>query len=50
MIPRYSRDKMVAVWSENAKFQKMLDVEIAACEAMAKKGKIPVLKKKLEHM
>ena len=41
MIPRYSLPKMSAIWSEENKFQKMLDVEILACEAMADLGKVP---------
>ena len=41
MIPRYSRAKMAAIWSQENKYQKWLDVEVAACEAMVKLGKIP---------
>lgn len=41
MIPRYSLPEMSALWSEENRFQKMLDVEIAACEAMAKLGDVP---------
>ncbi|MBU4311238.1 MAG: adenylosuccinate lyase [Candidatus Omnitrophica bacterium] len=41
MIPRYSLPKMSSIWSEENKFQKMLDVEILACEAMADLGKVP---------
>jgi adenylosuccinate lyase len=32
---------MSAIWSDENKFQKMLDVEILACEALASLGKIP---------
>ena len=32
---------MAAVWSEDSKFQKMLEIEILACEAMAKLKIIP---------
>ena len=32
---------MGTIWTENAKFQSWLDVEIAACEANLKLGKIP---------
>jgi len=32
---------MEKTWSPQNRYQKWLDVEIAACEAMAKKGKIP---------
>jgi len=41
VIPRYSREKMEKIWSPENRYQKWLDVEMAACEAMAKKGKIP---------
>ena len=41
MIPRYSLPKMSAIWDEQNKFQKMLDIEILACEAMANLGKVP---------
>ncbi len=41
MIPRYSLPKMSGIWTEENKFQAMLDVEIAACEAMCKLGKVP---------
>lgn len=41
MIKRYSLPKMSAIWQEENKFQKMLDVEIACCEAFAKFGQIP---------
>lgn len=41
MITRYSREKMAAVWSQENKYRKWLDVEIAACEAMVKLGKVP---------
>ena len=41
MIPRYSRPEMAEIWEPENKYQKWLDVEIAACEAWAKKGEIP---------
>ena len=41
MIPRYSREQMTAIWSQENKYQKWLDVEVAACEAMVKLGKVP---------
>src|SRR6185312_15317717 len=41
MIPRYSRPEMLDVWSEQNKFQRWLDVEVAACEAWAELGQIP---------
>jgi len=41
VIPRYSREKMSAIWSPENRYQKWLDIEILACEAMAQMGKIP---------
>lgn len=41
MIPRYTRPEMAKIWEPENKFQKWLDVEIAACEAWTKLGKIP---------
>ena len=42
MIPRYSRPEMAAIWSEQAKFERWLEVEIAVCEARAAAGDMPV--------
>ncbi len=42
MIPRYSRPEMSALWTDDARFQKWLEIELAACEAWAQLGKIPV--------
>jgi len=41
MIERYSRPQMKRVWSEENKFDKWLQVEIAVCEAWAELGVIP---------
>src|SRR2546426_2142495 len=41
MIPRYTLPEMGALWSEETKFQKWLDVEIAVCEVHAEMGTIP---------
>jgi len=41
MIPRYSRPQMAAIWSDEAKFQRWLDVEVAVCEAWAELGVVP---------
>lgn len=41
MIPRYSRPEMARIWEPENRFQKWLDVEIAACEAWAGLGEIP---------
>src|SRR5918993_5509708 len=41
MIPRYTLPEMGALWSEQNKFRKWLDVEIAVCEVHAEMGTIP---------
>jgi adenylosuccinate lyase len=41
MIERYTLPKMREIWSEENKFRKWLEVEIAACEAWSSLGKIP---------
>jgi adenylosuccinate lyase len=41
MIERYTLPEMGAVWSQQNKFQKWLDVEIAVCEVHAEDGIIP---------
>ena len=41
MINRYTLPEMGALWSEETKFQKWLDVEIAVCEVHAEMGTIP---------
>ena len=41
MIARYTRPQMGALWTEDAKYQSWLDMEVAVCQAWAKKGKIP---------
>jgi adenylosuccinate lyase len=41
MIPRYSRPEMSRIWSDEHKFQKWLDVELAVCDALADRGQIP---------
>jgi len=40
MIERYSLSPLKDIWTDENKFQKMLDVEIAICEAWNKKGVI----------
>lgn len=42
MIPRYTLPEMGALWSEQNKFQKWLDVEIAVCEVHGEMGTIPI--------
>lgn len=41
MIPRYTREEMGRVWSDQNKFQRWLDVEIAATETLAEAGEVP---------
>ncbi|MFC1928886.1 adenylosuccinate lyase, partial [Chloroflexota bacterium] len=41
MIERYSRSEMKRVWSDENKFNKWLEVEIAVCDAWAELGVIP---------
>ncbi|MDK2887497.1 MAG: adenylosuccinate lyase [Thermoanaerobacter sp.] len=41
MIERYTLPEMKAIWSQENKFRKWLEVEIYACEAMAGMGLIP---------
>lgn len=41
MIRRYTLAEMGKVWSEENRFQTMMDIEIYACEAMADMGQIP---------
>ncbi len=41
MIERYSRPEMKRVWSDENKYAKWLDVEIAVCDAWAERGVIP---------
>lgn len=41
MIARYTRPEMGRVWSEENKFQKWLDVELAATETLAEAGLVP---------
>lgn len=41
MIERYSRKEMSDIWSEENQFRAWLDVELAACRAWSKIGKIP---------
>jgi len=41
MIERYTLPEMGAIWSEDNKYRKWLEVEIAVCEAWARLGQIP---------
>ena len=41
MIPRYSRQEMVDIWSPSTKFRIWYEIEAHACDAMAEIGLIP---------
>ncbi len=41
MIPRYTRPRMAAVWSEEEKLRIWLEIELLVCEALAQLGWIP---------
>ena len=41
MIERYTLPEMGGIWSQQNKFQKWLDVEIAVCEVHAEDGTVP---------
>ena len=41
MIPRYTRAEMGRIWSDENRFQKWLDVELAATETLAEAGVVP---------
>jgi adenylosuccinate lyase len=41
MIERYTRPAMGAIWTEENKYRKWLEVELAVCEAWGRLGKVP---------
>ncbi|MBW1700516.1 MAG: adenylosuccinate lyase [Deltaproteobacteria bacterium] len=41
MISRYTRPEMGRIWESENRYAKWLEVEVAACEAMAEEGLIP---------
>ena len=41
MIPRYQRPEMAALWTDDAKWRRWLDVEIAVVQAWADEGVVP---------
>jgi len=41
MIGRYTLPKMGQIWTEENKLKKMCEIEVLACEALSKLGKIP---------
>ncbi len=41
MIPRYTRKEMGQVWSDENRYRRWLDVELAAAETLAEAGQVP---------
>src|SRR5260370_4720805 len=41
LISRYTREEMGRVWSEEGKFRRWLEVELAATKALAERGVVP---------
>jgi adenylosuccinate lyase len=41
MIPRYARPEMARIWTQDAKYEAWLQVELAVCDVYAKRGLIP---------
>ena len=41
MIPRYTRPEMAGIWEPENRFRIWLQIELAACEAWNRLGRIP---------
>ena len=41
MIRRYTLPEMGALWSDQARFERMLEVELAVCRAETRRGLVP---------
>jgi adenylosuccinate lyase len=41
VIDRYTRPEMAALWSEEARYARWLEVELAVCDVLAERGVIP---------
>lgn len=41
MIPRYTRERMGRIWTDQNRLNKWLQIELLACEALAESGEIP---------
>ena len=41
MIARYTRPEMAAIWSDERRLAIWLEIEIAVCEALATRGRVP---------
>ena len=42
MIGRYTRSEMGSIWTDQNRYQKWLDVELAVCDAWHELGEIPL--------
>jgi adenylosuccinate lyase len=49
MIPRYSRPRMAAIWSDQTRYEIWLEIETLAAEAMEELGQIPAGTSKALH-
>ena len=41
MIPRYTRERIGRIWTDQNRLNKWLEIEVLACEALAESGEIP---------
>ncbi len=41
MIPRYTRQQMAAIWTDERRYRAWFDIEVLSAEALAKTGKVP---------
>jgi adenylosuccinate lyase len=41
VLDRYSREEMRAIWSDEGRYRRWLDVELAVCAVLAERGEIP---------
>ncbi len=41
MIARYTRPEMARIWADETRYGHWLEIEILACEALAKRGEVP---------
>jgi len=42
VISRYARPEMARIWTQDAKYEAWLQVELAVCEVYSRRGLIPV--------
>ena len=41
MLDRYSRAELRDIWSDEGRYRRWLDVELAVCDVLAERGQIP---------